>query len=126
MEGWSQKQLSQLRELFGVVPVREIVDRIGKPKHVIQQMTTRLGLRSGLRGGKSPWSDAQIAQLRELYGVVPSQEIGDRIGKSTHAVTGMAWKLGLKSTLRGRAYGGRRRRPSDVAEALRRAAKKGE
>ena len=49
------------------------------------------------------WSEQDIAQLRQMAGVVNSREIGDRIGRSMSAVRWQAGQLGISL----RCYGER-------------------
>lgn len=53
----------------------------------------------GILPPRRPWSDAELAMLRELYATVRAADIAARLpGRTTQQVLNKAWSLGLKKS----------------------------
>lgn len=96
---WSDKELADLRAMYPSRTNRALERHFGRSGLSILQKANQLGLKRPKNGTRKcrPWSDLEIELLRDLYPDTPLEEIADQlIGRSMHAVQGMAHILGLR------------------------------
>lgn len=85
---------SRLAEQFGITP-SAVAQRFWKAE--------RSGACVGVRLEKHPpWTPEEDAELRALWGVINSREIGARLGRLRNGVISRAHKLRLRKLQRGR------------------------
>ena len=104
--GWGRPWLAEEDDLIrnayaagkSLTPLQE---RLGRTRTSIAYRAGELGLQgtharpSGWRT-EPPWTGAEIAILQRDYGLVPTPELAERLGRRKGGVFNKAWSLGLK------------------------------
>lgn len=95
---WSDKELADLQKMYPSRTNGALELHFGRSWQSILSKANQLGLKKPKNRNRKrrPWSDLEIGLLRALYPDTPREEIADQlIGRSLHAVQGMAHILGL-------------------------------
>ncbi len=94
---WTPEEDAELAELWHVLPVEQISERIGRSAKGIYRRATRLGLTSGeFQGPKVPWTPEDDAVLKEHVGTMTYAEIGALLGRTDKSVKARALHLSLR------------------------------
>lgn len=94
---WTSEEDALLAELWHVLPVEQISERIGRSVKGIYRRATRLGLTSGeFQGLKVPWTPEEDRVLREHVGTMTYAEIGLLLGRTDKSVKARALHLCLR------------------------------
>ena len=89
---WDSSQDHKLVELFGTMPIDELADAVGLPRHRIRFHLRRLGL---ILKGIRPWTEDELTYLREAYPRISSIDVAAHLGRSRDAVKAKALRLGI-------------------------------
>lgn len=110
---WTSEEDALLRELWHVLPVEQISERIGRTVKGIYRRAHRLGLTSGeWQGLKKSWTPEEDAVLKEHVGTMTFAEIGALLGRTDKSVKARALHLSLR--------GGAKPRPPRLENVKRR------
>ena len=110
---WTPEEDALLRELWHVLSVEQISDRIGRTAKGIYRRAARIGLTSGERQGlKKSWTPEEDAVLKEHLGTMTFAEIGALLGRTDKSVKARALHLSLR--------GGAKPRPPRLENVKRR------
>lgn len=94
---WTPEEDALLAELWHVLPVEQISDRIGRSVKGIYRRAARLGLTSGeSQGLKKLWMPEDDAVLKEHVGTMTFAEIGALLGRTDKSVKARALHLCLR------------------------------
>ena len=94
---WTPEEDALLAELWHVLPVEQISERIGRSAKGIYRRATRLGLTSGeSQGLKKPWTPEEDAVLKVHVGTMTYAEIGVLLGRTDKSVKARALHLSLR------------------------------
>lgn len=94
---WTPEEDAELRELWHVLSVEQISDRIGRTAKGIYRRAARIGLTSGERQGlKKSWTPEEDAVLKENVGTMTFAEIGALLGRTDKSVKARALHLCLR------------------------------
>lgn len=111
---WNEEKDEKLRELWGTIPVREMVPIIGACRCTIIAHAKKLDLPSLKSGPKlhrrrdkprqrskgivRPWTPAEDADLRALAATMTKKELAARLKRTVSAIENRADRLGVKFT----------------------------
>lgn len=87
---WTESELSFLSDNYGIMPVSEIAEKLGRPSNSVNHKASRLGLKRPER-----WTDDELQYLRSHYHDQTYQEIARVLGRSKASVDLKINKLGL-------------------------------
>ena len=93
---WTPEEDALLAELWHVLSVEQISERIGRSAKGIYRRATRLGLTSGEQSVKVPWTPDEDAVLKEHLGTMTYAEIGALLGRTDKSVKARALSLQLR------------------------------
>lgn len=94
---WTPEEDALLAELWHVLSVEQISDRIGRSVKGIYRRAARLGLTSGkFQGLKKSWTPEEDAVLKENVGTMIFAEIGVLLGRTDKSVKARALSLQLR------------------------------
>lgn len=94
---WTPEEDDLLRELWHVLPVEQISERIGRSVKGIYRRAARLGLTSGeSQEPKKTWTPEDDAVLKEHVGTMTFAEIGALLGRTDKSVKARALHLCLR------------------------------
>lgn len=93
---WPPDLLRKFRELYPVMPTREVARRLGLTYEQARSQASNLGLRktAGLHA-RHNWTEAQLHQLRSEYADTPTEALADRLGLDLQRVYRKAHSMGL-------------------------------
>lgn len=87
---WTDLEIAFLSDNYGIMPVDEIAERLGRQSNSVAHKASRLGLKRPER-----WTDDELQYLKAHYSDQTNQEIAGVIGRSKTAVDLKINKLGL-------------------------------
>lgn len=94
---WTSEEDALLRELWHVLPVEQISERIGRSEKGIYRRAARIGLTSGEgQGLKKSWTPEEDAVLKNNVGTMTFAEIGALLGRTDKSVKARALHLCLR------------------------------
>ena len=94
---WTPEEDALLAELWHVLSVEQISERIGRSPKGIYRRATRLGLTSGeSQGPKVQWTPEEDAVLKAHLGTMTYAEIGALLGRTDKSVKARALHLCLR------------------------------
>ena len=94
---WTPEEDALLADLWHVLSVEQISERIGRSAKGIYRRATRLGLTSGeSQGLKVPWTPDEDAVLKKNVGTMTYAEIGALLGRTDKSVKARALSLQLR------------------------------
>ena len=88
---WTARENVQLKKLYNVRPLRELVGIFGLSRNTISKQARKLEIPKRTK----PWTNSQIKYLKKNYGSLTSMELAKRVGRSPGMVIAKARKLGL-------------------------------
>lgn len=95
--GWTEEQKKYLIESYGVVPIKEIMEKVGKKKSTVRMYAKSLGL---TQPTSEFWSEEDIEKLKSLVDEkVSSAEMSVLLSRSESSVLHKMSRLGLKSQI---------------------------
>ena len=94
---WTPEEDALLAELWHVLSVEQISERLGRTVKGIYRRAHRLGLTSGeAQGLKVPWTPEEDAVLKANLGTMTFAEIGALLGRTDKSVKARALHLSLR------------------------------
>ena len=94
---WTPEEDALLADLWHVLSVEQISERIGRSPKGIYRRAARLGLTSGkVQGPKVPWTPDEDAVLKAHLGTMTFAEIGALLGRTDKSVKARALHLSLR------------------------------
>lgn len=93
---WTEEEIEYLKENWKDSSDEELAENLNRTVRGIEDRRRRLGL--GRTQGVAPqdeWTEEEIAYLDKHYGSKKVEEIAEDLGRSTHAVTGKAYDMGI-------------------------------
>ena len=93
---WTPEEDALLAELWHVLPVEQISERLGRTVKGIYRRAHRLGLTSREQSVKVPWTPDEDAVLKEHLGTMTYAEIGLLLGRTDKSVKARALSLQLR------------------------------
>lgn len=95
---WTCTELATLRELWPDRSAGEIVAVLGHSAESIRNKAKQLGIRKRDRLPRRPWTDEEIACLRDRYADAPTKDLARELGRPLAQVYAKAAKLGLEKS----------------------------
>ena len=89
---WTDKEIAFMKDYYGVLPAKEIAERLDRSYDAIRNKASELGITKD-----NTWSDKEIALLKALYGRMPASEIAKILDKTEAAIYHKASRLSLKA-----------------------------
>jgi hypothetical protein len=93
---WTPEEDAMLKELWPVLSMEQISERIGRTVKGIYRRANRLGLTCGNQAAKVPWTPEEDKMLKENIGSMTYAEIGELLGRSEKSVKHRALHLSLR------------------------------
>jgi DNA-binding CsgD family transcriptional regulator len=100
---WTSQEEELLTELHPTCNNRDLAVRLGRSEWAISGKARALGLTRDLGGGYrrrrsegGSWSHREIELLRQLYPIMPYEEVAEKLGRSHDAVKMKARRLQLR------------------------------
>ena len=93
---WTPEEDALLAELWHVLPVEQISERLGRTVKGIYRRAHRLGLTSGEQSVKVPWTPDEDAVLKAHLGTMTYAEIGLLLDRTDKSVKARALSLQLR------------------------------
>lgn len=92
---WTGEQLALLRRHYPTSRAKAVAPIVGHPWMAVIAKAKQLGIAKARRQIRRPWTDVEIARLRELYPDTPSHVIARELGRPLHHIYNRAQVLGL-------------------------------
>ena len=93
---WTPEEDAMLKELWPVLSVEQLSERIGRTVKGIYRRANRLGLTCGKQAAKLPWTPEEDAVLKENIGAMTYAEIGELLGRTEKSVKQRALSLNVR------------------------------
>ena len=93
---WTREEDARLRELWSVLSVAQIAERLGRTPKGVYRRANRLGLTCGNQAAKVPWTPEEDKVLKEHIGAMTYAEIGELLGRTEKSVKQRALSLNVR------------------------------
>lgn len=92
---WTETELALLRERYPTTRAKALAAIVGHPWMAVITKAKQLGIAKARRQIRRPWTDVEIARLRQLYPDTPTHAIARELGRPLHHIYNRAQVLGL-------------------------------